>query len=369
MGKRDNKMRTTPLVLLLFASATVDAEFVDGSGNISATADSLGYIVASGTNFKLYCGYMPVGCGFGIIGDTQLQQFRLSNGQFHAYDMIGNEMGCIENVGGVNTQLFLGSCGSGNSGGFQYVNGFILQAGFCLRLGKLYPITSYGCEVVIQNCAPGPAQPYLFYPVSPTPPECTNPRQFISDLKCKNPATQGTCSADWAPGSVQGAHSEQTCDACHAPEKSETQCDFNMALATTQTITNTWEKSIGIGIGLEFTIGFNFIAKSEFTAKFHLDAMLKTGKSMQMSTTTTLGHACHISLVAGTAADATADVITGTLAADFTATLSQVYDNCPETKKEVETQITITNVPTLGIDGSCKVVAKTCNKTLADIFV
>lgn len=195
--------------------------------------------------------------------------------------------------------------------------------------------------------------------------DCKPNMTAISDVKCKSVSSGGSCGASFQQGSTAGGHSNHDCNACKAAAGSTTECDFSFQVSTQHTLSTSFSSATAIMIGTEFEVGVDFLVEEKATVKFSVTETLTYGKTKSTSTTSSVTGGCKATIKAGTAESATANFFTGTLVGDFTAKVTTTYD-CPWKKKQVsETSgsITITNVPTQSMDGSCKTTAEVCPHT------
>jgi len=206
----------------------------------------------------------------------------------------------------------------------------------------------------------------------PVNPDCTVKSQTITNVQCKNKNTDGTCGADFQQGSTVGAHSSNDCNACEASKGSTLECDFSMGISATHTTTSEFSSAtaIQVGMGLEFDAGLKFAsAKTKFSVS--VTETLTTGKSTTNTKTENIDSACMTTILAGTRESATANFFSGTVVGDFTADVTTKWD-CPwkpDQKETTEGKLTITNVPTQTVDGSCTPVNVACPKNATSIIV
>eukprot|EP00947_MAST-08B_sp_MAST-8B-sp1_P000545 g545.t1 len=196
----------------------------------------------------------------------------------------------------------------------------------------------------------------------PVPGDCKPKTTLITDIKCKNEKDDGTCGADFEKGSTVGAHSDHDCDACQAAAGSTEECDFSFSRSTSHTVSTTFSSSTAIMAGTEFTVGMSFIAEAEGQVKFSVTETLTYGHTKSTTTSSTVTGGCKATIKAGTRESASANYFSGTLMGDFTATQTTEYD-CgwkKSEKKPITGTITISNVPTQSMVGTCKTVAGQC---------
>jgi len=207
-------------------------------------------------------------------------------------------------------------------------------------------------------------------------PKCIITSTTIDNLKCLSPITGGGCAATgFDAGSMAGASSQSDCDACYAAKGSSQQCSFTFAYTTQNTITNSWTHSHTWQLGVSFQLSENFVfgggASGSATEglTFSFSSTLTSGKSTTKTTTMQDSTGCDVTLPAGVRESATANYLVGTIHADFNATVTRHYTCNTGAKKQksyVDTMtLTITNVPTQRIVGSCTTRARSCNNTLA----
>jgi len=143
---------------------------------------------------------------------------------------------------------------------------------------------------------------------------------------------------------------------------STTECDFSFEVSTQHTVSTSFSSATAIMIGTEFEVGVDFLVEGKATVKFSVTETLTYGRTKSTSTSSSVTGGCKATIKAGTAESATANFFTGTLVGEFTAKVTTTYD-CPWKKKQVtETSgsITITNVPTQSMDGSCQTIGEVC---------
>jgi len=320
--------------------------------------DPMGYISAFG--WYMFCN---PNCAMFTPNPACTQQFRFSGGQFHAHDLSGKDLGMCLNAGCNGCAVSLGACNVPNSQNWQtsnYISQFANGGWWGMQYTKL-PATWLRTAA----CVPGVSCLATSFPLAVP---CKLLSQTVTDLKCKNPISAGTCSASFKPGSTQGAHSEQSCDACKAPKGETQDCAFKFSLQTQNQISSTIIASTQTEKDLTIEVGLDFIVDDKTTFEYKVQRSLTVGQTITETKTYNIEQGCTTHIKAGTAADAIANVLTGTLIGDYTATLTSKYE-CKEVPETVSGQITITNVPSLAITGSCKVTAIPCNSTLISNLV
>lgn len=204
-------------------------------------------------------------------------------------------------------------------------------------------------------------------------PKCIPGPSTILGLKCKSPVTGGGCATtSFKDGSLKAAHSKDVCDACDAAPGSSQSCGFSFSKTTQSTVTNTWASSFTWKVGASFSVTEDFIVGSATQSfSFSFAQTLTTGKSKSISTTVNDNLACSVVIEPGTKESAIANFLVGEINADFEATVLQTWicnigKNKTRTHSDVAT-ITISNVPTQSIIGSCQTRQESCNpKTMTD---
>lgn len=190
--------------------------------------------------------------------------------------------------------------------------------------------------------------------VSPT---CKVKSTKITDLKCVDEVSGGVCGSAFTGDSISGAGSENDCNACSAAPNSTLQCTFSFAVSTSHTISTTFSSSTAIMIGTEFSVGLNLeVVSVGAKAVFSVTETLTYGETKQTTSTQTVTGGCQATIKAGTRESATANFLSGTLMSEFSATVTTEYD-CPwkpDSKEPTTGTITITDVPTQSMIGSCK---------------
>jgi hypothetical protein len=199
----------------------------------------------------------------------------------------------------------------------------------------------------------------------PVEANCKVKSQTISNVQCKNKNSGGTCGADFQQGSTVGAHSTHDCNACKAAAGSTLQCNFAMGISVTHTYTAEFSSatSVGVKMGLEFEAGLIF-ASAKTSFEVSVDETITVGHSTSSTKSYNVQSACDATIKAGSRESATANFFSGTVVGDFTADVTTTWD-CPwkPVHKESTTgTMTITNVPTQTVEGSCTPVNESCNK-------
>jgi len=200
--------------------------------------------------------------------------------------------------------------------------------------------------------------------------ECKVKDTIISDLKCTNQKTGGTCGADFAGGSLQGASVQETCDACDADKGTSLGCQFSFTATDTSTISTTFTDATAIKVGTTFSVGINFVAEAKDSVTVEVTETLTVGKTKSKQMSTSIGSSCSTSTPAGHKAVATANFMKGTLVGTFTAKVTTTYD-CPQKQPTVNSTsgtISITNVPTVNLVGECKLTGVACGKSDKRVF-
>eukprot|EP00929_Paragymnodinium_shiwhaense_P000880 TRINITY_DN101085_c0_g1_i1.p1 TRINITY_DN101085_c0_g1~~TRINITY_DN101085_c0_g1_i1.p1 ORF type:complete len:345 (+),score=79.92 TRINITY_DN101085_c0_g1_i1:89-1123(+) len=205
-----------------------------------------------------------------------------------------------------------------------------------------------------------------FAAINMIPETCQVASQTITDLKCKNELSGGICGANFQKGSVVGASSESDCNACHAAQNSTTHCTFSLSVTSSTSIDTSFSSATDIGLkyGAKFEEG-GIIFKAEESIEFSVDETLTYGKSTTKTKTTEVNNACSADIVAGTRESVKANVMTGTIIGEFTATVTTKW-SCPgkpdDVHKDQRATMTIKDVPTQSVIGSCTPLAGQCSK-------
>lgn len=202
--------------------------------------------------------------------------------------------------------------------------------------------------------------------VSMVAPKCALAGITVDNLKCKSPMTGGGCaSSGFDSGSMRGASAQNECNACDAAKGSTQSCSFSFGYTTTQQITNTWSNSETNSFSVSFSLEEDFFfLKATEGFSYTFSHTLTTGRSTTQSYTVEDTTACSVELAPGTKETATAQYLVGTIEADFTGTVTKHYACNTGVKNQTATEedmtLTITNVPTAKIIGSCTTQAGTC---------
>jgi len=198
-------------------------------------------------------------------------------------------------------------------------------------------------------------------------PSCIVTSTTIDNLECMSPITGGGCAATgFEANTMAGASSEDDCNACDSVKGSTQQCEFSFAYTTQNTITNTWSNSIENKLEVHFDVTENFMfGSAEEGMSYEFADTLTTGKSTSRSTTVQDSTGCSVTLPSGTRESATAQYLVGTIHSDFKATVTKHYTcNTGQSKQKSYNStmtLTITNVPTQKIIGSCTTTAEQCS--------
>jgi len=200
-------------------------------------------------------------------------------------------------------------------------------------------------------------------------PKCIITSTTIDKLECMSPIAGGACAANgFNAGSMAGASSQSDCDACHAAKGSTQQCSFSFAYTTQNTVTQSWEHSFTWDIGVSFSVEADFVFGSvKAGMSFDFSHTLTKGKSTTFSTTMQDTTGCSVNILPGTRESAVANYLVGTIHADFKATVTRHYTCNTGLKKqksyEDKLTLTISNVPTQKIVGTCTTNAATCPRS------
>jgi len=199
-------------------------------------------------------------------------------------------------------------------------------------------------------------------------PKCVLASATIDNVKCENPITGGACPAGFQQGTVHGTTSNSDCDACDAAPGSTEQCTYSFTYSTDNTVTQSWSDSFSWKIGASFSITEKFIFGSATQSmSFSFSQTLTSGHAKSFSTTITDTESCAVSLEPGTRESASAQYLEGTIHADFVATVTEHWlCNTGLKKKKAHTdrlKITISNVPTAKVIGSCTIKQQSCKTT------